>query len=207
MMFANAAEYTRRYPDEEGPRWAFCAPRLDGDSPELAAIRERMVKRATALGYRLSHDPEPRLIVDGKVLRPRSPSRLVHRFDIPAGAREMWLISLSTVPAYVAASSRDIRRLGLPVECLALLDGECVSETWPADLALSEGFHQNEDTHCWTNGQARVPQLRPLPRRCTLEVRLTATDLRYPKSLPKTRDFASTSSPLSTVSIRRMQSA
>ena len=49
-----------------------------------------------------------------------------------------------------------------------------------------EGFHQDDGTHCWTDGRARLPQLRPLARRCTLEVRLIASNLRYPKLPPAT---------------------
>jgi hypothetical protein len=46
LIFANAADYARLYPDEESARWAFCALRLAADSPELAAIRDRMAERA-----------------------------------------------------------------------------------------------------------------------------------------------------------------
>jgi hypothetical protein len=44
-MFQNAADFAARYPDDDAPRWAFCAPRVEhGD--RLAAIWHRLARRA-----------------------------------------------------------------------------------------------------------------------------------------------------------------
>ena len=45
-MFQNAGEYASLYPDDRGPSWAFCAPRLEAASAELVAIRARLALRA-----------------------------------------------------------------------------------------------------------------------------------------------------------------
>ncbi|HUD60146.1 MAG TPA: Hint domain-containing protein [Acetobacteraceae bacterium] len=45
-MFHNAADYTRRYPDDPGPVWQFCAPRIEPASHALVAIRARLAARA-----------------------------------------------------------------------------------------------------------------------------------------------------------------
>jgi hypothetical protein len=186
-MFANGAEYEQLYPDDTRPRWAFAAARLDWDSPELTAIRERMLKRATSIGHPgLESDPELHLVVDGLLLRPNSLHNRAYRFEVPAGAREVWLISRSTVPAYVMPRSRDFRRLGVPVECITLRDTDLSTEFSHVRLALGTGFHEDDATHCWTDGLARLPRelFRPFRDAFTLEVRLAPREMRYPALSP-----------------------
>ena len=45
LMFHNAREFTRRYPADATPRWAFCAPRVS-QGLVLRQIRERLAERA-----------------------------------------------------------------------------------------------------------------------------------------------------------------
>lgn len=45
-MFHNAADYRDRYPDDPGPIWNFCAPRVAAASELLVAIRARLAARA-----------------------------------------------------------------------------------------------------------------------------------------------------------------
>ena len=45
-MFHNAIDYTRRYPDDPGPSWQFCAPRVEPASAALVEIRARLMTRA-----------------------------------------------------------------------------------------------------------------------------------------------------------------
>jgi len=45
-MFHNAIDYVRRYPDDPGPAWEFCAPRVEHASEALAAIQARLMARA-----------------------------------------------------------------------------------------------------------------------------------------------------------------
>jgi glycosyltransferase involved in cell wall biosynthesis len=45
-MFHNALDYARRYPDDAGSAWQFCAPRVERASAALADIRARLMARA-----------------------------------------------------------------------------------------------------------------------------------------------------------------
>ena len=54
MMFSNAAEYERLYPNDTSPQWRFCAARVECDAPEVIAIRQRMAQRAADLGYSIN---------------------------------------------------------------------------------------------------------------------------------------------------------
>ncbi len=181
LMFQNSDEFARLYPDDTRAAWDFCAPRLDETSAELPAIRAALLQRAEALGYALDLDPELQLIVDGQAMRPSSVSGDRHRFDIPAGSTALWLASRSTVPAETTAASRDVRRLGVAVERIALRHADRVIEAWHGDAALHEGFHADEGSHRWTDGLARLPEtwLRSFPEGFILEVDLAPSELGY----------------------------
>ena len=181
LMFRNGSEYARLYPDDQRPGWDFCAPRLEADAPELYAIRAALLERAEALGHELDFDPDLHLVVDGEIVRPSSAAAYLYRFEIPAGAGTAWLASRSAIPAQVEAGSRDRRRLGVPVERLALYGADLSIEMWHGHAALDEGFHSDERSHRWTDGLGRLPEvlLRPFAEGCTLEVHLIPAELRY----------------------------
>jgi hypothetical protein len=180
-MFHNAGEFAALCPGDKRPAWEFCAPRLEAGSPELAAINAALLQRTDALGYRLTDDPDLHLIVDGEIVRPDSVGGGIHRFTIAAGSRGVWLASRSTVPAETAAATGDIRRLGVAVERIALHDAGLSIEAEHGHATLCEGFHEDEGSHRWTDGLARLPEswLRPFPGGATLEVHLSLTELGY----------------------------
>jgi autotransporter-associated beta strand protein len=180
-MFHNGDEFARLYPGDRCPAWQFCAPRLDKGSAELAAIRAALSSRTEALGYRLTDDPDLRLIVDGEIVRPATVVGCVSRFAIPAGSAAIALASRSTVPAEIEAAGRDIRRLGVPVERLLLHDGDLSIDAWHGHARLCEGFHEDEASHRWTDGLARLPEswLRSFPGGAMLEVHLIPSGLGY----------------------------
>ena len=180
-MFQNAGEVAALYPGDRRPTWEFCAPRLEEASAELPAIRAALWDRAEALGHAFDLDPDLQLIIDGQAIRPSSVVGCRYRFDIPAGSTALWLASRSTVPAETTAASQDIRRLGVAVERIALLDADRLIEAWHSDAALREGFHADEGSHRWTDGLARLPEtwLRPFPGGATLEVQLIPSELGY----------------------------
>jgi len=192
LMFANGAEYARLYPDDERPRWKFCAERLGWDSDELTDIRAALLWRAAALGHDLDRDPDLHLIVDGAVIRPDSVADLVYRFTIPAGSSAVSLASRSSVPAETVAQSRDSRRLGLPVERIVLSDEDLLIEVRHGHAGLANGFHADETGHRWTDGLARLPEslVRPFAGAFTLELRLVPSDLSY--QIPPPLDTATT---------------
>ncbi|HEV8677807.1 MAG TPA: Hint domain-containing protein, partial [Stellaceae bacterium] len=147
-VFANGAEYARLYPDDERPRWAYCAKRLDWDSPELLPIRSRLLERAAERGsHALATDPDVHLIVDGAIVRPNSFAGGAHRFAVPGGANAVWIASRCAVPAEIVAESRDTRRLGVPVERITLYDGDLSIEAGHGHAGLGDGFHDDEASH------------------------------------------------------------
>jgi Hint domain-containing protein len=181
MMFANGAEYALLYPEDDRPTWQFCVPRLEEAAAELTAIRATLLERAEALGHALDLDPDLHLVVDGGTIWPDSIAGDGYRFHIPAGSAAVSLASRSMVPAEVDAASRDGRRLGVPVERIALHDGDLLIEAWHSHAALREGFHEDEGSHRWTDGLAHLPAtwLRSFPGAFTLEVRLIPSELGY----------------------------
>jgi hypothetical protein len=102
-------------------------------------------------------------------------------FVIPAGVTEAWIGSRTSVPAAVAANSRDMRRLGVPIGRVVLSDGEMTVEVWHGYAGLHDGFHEDEETHRWTDGQARLPDalLRPFTGAMTLDVCVISSELGY----------------------------
>ena len=180
-MFHNAGEFAARYPQDERPTWEFCAPRLAAGSQELTAIRAALLDRAEGVGHRLTDDPDLHLIADGELVRPDSTGVCLYRFAIPAGSSAVWLASRSVVPAEVDYRSQDGRRLGVPIERIALNDGDLSIEAWHGHATLCEGFHQDESSHRWTDGLARLPEswLRSFRGGATLDVHLIPVELRY----------------------------
>jgi hypothetical protein len=121
------------------------------------------------------------LLVDGEVLRPVCEVPDVYRFEIPAGARTVWLASRNAVPAEVLLESRDIRRLGVPVERIRMFDADMLIETGHSHAALGEGFHGDEETLRWTDGLGRIPDkwVSNFAGAFSLELLLSPSGLRY----------------------------
>jgi hypothetical protein len=192
LMFANGAEYEGLYPDDVRPRWAYCAPRLDWDLPELLiAIRARLMDRAAALGHPLTTEPGLRLVADGAIIQPHALGGSMYRFEVPAGSKTLALVSHTAVPAEVDACSYDYRGLGVPVERILLYDGDFSLEAAHSHASLCDGFHQDEATHRWTAGLAKLPDwwARAFAGAFTLEIRLIPSQLCYrlPPAIPQAR--------------------
>ena len=179
--FHNAADFALLYPDDDRPHWQYCALLLEWGSEESNTIRAALLERAAALGHRLDLDPDLHLVVDGAVVRPVGVEGCLYRFAIPAGSTAASLASRGTVPAEVEAAARDLRRLGVPVERLILYDGDLRIEAGHGYARLTDGFHDDEATHRWTDGLARLPEnwLSAFPAAFTLEVQLIPSELPY----------------------------
>jgi hypothetical protein len=171
----------RALPRDQRPAWAFCAPRLEAEDERLFPIRAALVARAEELGHRFEADPDLHLLVDGEVLRPLSEIPDVYRFEIPAGARTVWLASRNAVPAEVLLESRDIRRLGVPVDRIRMFDADMLIDTGHGHAALCEGFHADEETLRWTDGLGRIPDkwIGNFAGAFSLELLLSPSGLRY----------------------------
>jgi hypothetical protein len=90
------------------------------------------------------------------------------------------ILSRSSVPAE-ATGSTDIRRLGVNL-CSLVLKGDHI--TWVVEHnhpALTDGYHEDEQTRRWTDGDAGIPLalFGCLGEELTIEVRLADRGLPY----------------------------
>jgi len=186
-MFQNVGEFVQLYPEDRRQRGQDFAPRLEDGSATVRAVHAALLKRASALGYQFTDDPDPHLVVDGEIVRPRSAENGLHRFAIPAGSRAVWLASRCTVPAEVDAGSQDRRPLGVSLDRIVLHDNTiCI--TIKHDFAgLCDGFHPDEGCHRWTEGMARLPEelLHPFTGDFTIDLHLIPNDLSYCVQKPR----------------------
>ncbi len=140
----------------------FCRP-FHQTGALVEFVHERLCARARALGWRLDEEAwaHAHLIVDGRRVDPETRG-LTARFVVPAGAKEVWLVSQTNVPRHLGMSHKDGRALGL---CLA---GLRIDDGWngPRAVALDDpllclGFHEMEGPQGkrrrWTAGRARLP--------------------------------------------------
>ena len=131
-----------------------------------------------------TRNPDVYLIVDGVPTRAQSAVGGVYTFEVPSGARRVIIASRSVVPREVFGDALpDPRRLGVPVH-LIVLRGRMGPplEIEPDHPGLTDGFHQNEGTHRWTNGRGALPpqMLAQLVGDSTIEVHIGAIQLEYP---------------------------
>jgi hypothetical protein len=176
--FANGGGATMIHP-EFGPDAALavwdadsCAP-LVRDGAALAAVRTRLAETATALGWRLSPDPDLRLLVDGRAAGVAVAADGTLLVALPMSARRVALHSRRFVPATLDADIGDWRGLGVAVAIA--LNG--------ADLPLpcfAAGFHAAEADGAWrwTDGAATLV-LPVLTGPSLLTVRLLDAGGRY----------------------------
>ena len=144
-------------------------------------FRNRIAGRAEAIGWRRDEPVFAGLCIqaDGRICA-RVESGLTARFNLPPGARDLWLISEATVPALSAIGPADPRRLGV---CLVALMIEDQSQrlSVPLDhVLLTEGFHDVEDQgRRWTTGRAHLPAalLAGCEGEIVIEVRLAGPAL------------------------------
>ena len=126
-----------------------------------------------------SNDPKLHLIVDGVPFPPRMVGR-VYTFKIPSGARRVIIASRSVVPR--DADGTDPRRLGVPLHRIVLKGvGPPPIDIWPDYRGLTEGFHDDEGSHRWTNGRAVLPSelLARLTGEVSIEVHIGTIKLKY----------------------------
>jgi hypothetical protein len=105
--------------------------------PALGAVRHGLLRRAEALGYRLTGEPALCLLVEGRRLWPQAGG---YRFLLPVGARDVRIISRAGVPAETSAAGEDERRLGVAVAALRA-DGQAIALD---DARLGSGWHAPE---------------------------------------------------------------
>ena len=194
LLPANLDEFKRTHAD-------FCRPVVTG-GPVLEFVAERLSARAEEIGWTRSRGAELRLVADGEVVRPGLEGG-VATFALPAGAKDVWLMSNTFSPKLLTAKSHDARLLGVMLSGIAF-GGHEVSL---GDERLCEGVHQLEchdgNLRRWTNGKLALdPQLwYGLSGEVTLRVTYDVTTIRgwtapattqktLPVSQPKLRAVA-----------------
>lgn len=127
-------------------------------------------------------DPDPRLLVDGRLLRPERIEGRSYRFSVPANISEIRIVSRSVIPARLDPASSDERRLGISVLEITIRTENLEITVRPDDPALVEGFHAVEPGHRWTDGRALLPAelFTPFNEGFTLELVVNETPLLYP---------------------------
>jgi hypothetical protein len=148
--FENGGASIMAHPDFGQQVWRekACAPTLDTPA-ERAPLRQRLLARAGELGHVATNDPDLCLLAGGRILRPVM-TESGARFDLPPNVASVRLLSRTARGCDMMPHSMDTRCLGICVHQIAL-DGEAVSL---GDARLSAGWHTNEATWRWTDGDA-----------------------------------------------------
>jgi hypothetical protein len=178
-MFQNSAEFEQLYPNASPPKGAYCMPLVESGEA-LEKVRQKLEQRLEAFGYTISVDPPLRLLVDGREIWPDRVDGQSCLFTLTRKPDEVRLVSRSSVPAEVTAST-DLRRLGVNLCQLVLRGGHITCTVEHAHPALTEGFHEAERAHRWTDGDARIPPVLfdCLGKEFTIEVKLLGQGLPY----------------------------
>jgi serralysin len=141
-----------------------CAPLVTVPS-RVRPIWRLLAERAANIGHppampEATHDPELRLRVDGRLLRPvlTSDDRCV--FALPPGTRDVRLMSRAARPTETRPWVDDSRRLGVRVSRIRLTDHTTLTEVALDSPALGEGWWAMETegpgVARWTSGDARM---------------------------------------------------
>ena len=170
-MFSNAGLALTLHPEltvNAGlKRWETdaCAP-LTVSPGEVRPVWERLAQRAEALGfsrpsYATSDDPDLRLIVDGRVIRPASRDDNHYVFALPAGISVVRLASRAGVPSFFEAHLDEWRNLGVAVRRIVVRDSNGIAELPLDHPDLTHGWYRVERDDAtmwrWTNGDAVLP--------------------------------------------------
>ncbi len=122
----------------------------------MFAVRRRLLGRLAALGYARCAESEFSVLAGGQTLCPERISHKLYRYVLPAGTRDVQIISSTAVPAGLDLAASDCRSLG------ARIGAVFVNEAY-IDLdspTLAAGFHATERREAelwrWTNGRARL---------------------------------------------------
>jgi fibronectin-binding autotransporter adhesin len=177
-MFQNGLEFAALYPDDDPPDWEAYEALLTRGEAGLRRVRARLLSQAERLGE-ISRDPQLHLIVDGAVVGAAAVEGGIHRFAISVGAGDVRIASRSVIPAEAEACASDKRRLGVAVRSIVLFGANGRIEIGPDSRALCDGFHKDEGSHRWTDGNAILPA-GYLVGISGIEIQLAATDLLYP---------------------------
>ncbi len=180
-MFANVLSYLDLGCDIDAPPQPACLPIVTAGEA-LDSARARLAERARLLGLATTGEDDLYLRVDGIALRAASREGGHVRFAVPAGARQVHVVSRSVVPADLDPANSDRRRLGICFSAMSLRDDGSTLDLAPDYPGFTTGFHAAEEGHRWTEGDATLPEelTAAMPDGFTLELDVIDSGLHYP---------------------------
>jgi hypothetical protein len=151
--FANGGVVVQAAPDFARRAWeaAACAP-LATAGAAVTRLRRRLIARLPALGYALTTDPGLVFLLDGVPVEARRFGQDWWSVALTPASRTLRLCSRAARAADFDAAAEDTRRLGVAVQALRL-DGHDVALS---DPILRAGWHADEGTLRWTDGDAAI---------------------------------------------------
>ena len=169
--FANGAAQMALHPEFEPLDWyddAYAPLCVRGK--KLEAARRMLFTEAECRGWRMESEADLHLRAGRRRIDASSVRGKLHRFELPAGTRELRIVSRSGVPAEVDPAAADRRLLGARIGAV-FVSGALVTLQ---DAALVSGFHELEsgggEYWRWTDGAALVRLPAPLARPAALEL-------------------------------------
>ncbi len=177
QMFDGAAA-AMLHPDFAAASREHACAELVVDGPIVRNVRQRLLNRALALGFSTTDQTDLTVKAGIETLRPGAGSSPFHlSFELTQGCGAIELLCSAGIPAHLAADPRDRRRLGVAVTGIRL-----VAEAGPIEIALDDpahrGLHDDEGTHRWTNGAARI-SLPPYTGPACLEIEFLGQAARW----------------------------
>jgi hypothetical protein len=150
----------RPYPDRET---GSCAPFV-WDEASVRPIWRSLADRAAALGTpaalpETTRDAEPRILANGRTLRPVHSVNGRHSFALPRGLTEVRLLSRAATPTDAKPWLNDRRRLGVQVRRITLRRGQELIDVPLDSPALRSGWWAVEPE----GGVPRRAGLRAMP--------------------------------------------
>jgi hypothetical protein len=145
-----------------------CAPFVDAPA-EVLPIWDRLANRAVHLGFevpeiRTTTEPAPRLAVNDREIAPVAVNGDTYTFALPAGQRDVRLLSRAARPCAARPWISDERILGVSVSRIRVRDGLDVVDLPIDGPALAHGWWAVEQDGSrvsrWTDGDAllRLPE-------------------------------------------------
>lgn len=142
-----------------------CAP-FATDAARVRPVWDRLAVRAGALGHAVpvietTSEPELRVMVEGRAIRPVSARGDEYVFALPRGCDQLRLLSRAAAPSDTAPWSDDRRRLGVMVRRIVLETAGEFRVIVPDHPSLADGWWGAEGDEAgpwrWTNGDAALP--------------------------------------------------